>query len=676
MKKLEHITKLALQETSETIRSLAIDAINESKSGHIGLPLGCAEIGAYLYGYFLKISPSNLSWVNRDRFILSAGHGSLLQYICLHLIGYNITLKDIKKYRKGGSITPSHPEFGRTVGVETTTGADGQGVGIGVGQALGLKILQSKFNTTHQKIINNKVVILAGDGCIMEGISSEACSLAAHLKLDNLILIYDKNETTLDGYLSEISTENIPLRYEAYGWEVIEINGHDFDEIHQALEKTRFLQVKPLFIICHTIIGRGVHSKQGTPDIHSGGLSDTEIKETKKQLGRCEEVFFIGNDVKDYFNKRKMYLNREEKKWDGEYKTYIKNKPKLHKEYKRMSHIPSTKTLERFIKKTDITTPLPTRIASQRVINSLARIMPSFYGGSADLAKSDGTYMENYSIIAPPTYTGRNIKYGVREFAMGSMAVGMAQIGMFIPFIGTFLVFSDYMRHAIRMAAMMRSRVIFQLTHDSIFVGEDGPTHQPIEHIASLRAIPNLQVIRPADHNEVRMAWIAALSWDGPTALILSRQEVPCLNGTDVSFNKGLGKGAYLVKNSSEREPNITLLATGSEVSLALEVANLLEKQKYITHVVSMPSWEIFEKQNSIYKKSLICKKSKIISIEAGASLGWHKYVGSDGLCISVDCFGMSGSKDYLSDRFGFTAKSILSKILDALRNPLKNGEH
>lgn len=612
-----------LQKIAHTIRHLTMDAVENAGSGHPGLPMGCAELGAYLYGEFLQYDPKYPKWPQRDRMILSAGHGSLLLYSCLHLAGFPISIDDLKNFRQIDSKTPSHPDVTKTEGIEATTGVDGQGVGFAVGQALALKISK----------IDAKVVCLAGDGCLMEGISYEACSLAGHLNLSNLILIYDSNKTTLDGYVKESLSEDIALRFIAQGWEITEIDGHDLNQIKEALAPLRKEQKAPVLIIAHTQIGFGSPHKSGTPAAHGKPLGKEEIALTKQILSLPNLPFFVDPDVYSFFQ-NKSIMNGEQA-------------PTLQ--------IPEN--LEPILQNIPIPSPLATRWASHEVLQVLAEHLPYLVGGSADLSSSDGTYLKKYGQIESNRFDGRNIKYGVREFGMGCIAAGMAQTGLILPFIGTFLGFMDYMHSAIRMTSMMKLQVIYQLTHDSIFIGHDGPTHQPIEQLASLRSIPGLQVIRPADANEVKMAWLAALIHPGPSAIILSRQ--PLAELPSHSYQDGMGRGAYIIQKERGEIVDYLLIATGSEVHLALEVAKELGPN---TRVVSMPSWELFEKQPLSYKKNLLQGKIKI-SIEAGVEQGWHKYIGTDGIAICLNWFGESGATSDLASRFGYTKEAILEKI-------------
>lgn len=656
--------KQILTKIANTIRGLSMDAVQKADSGHPGLPLGCAELGAYLYGYFLKHNPKNSQWANRDRFILSAGHGSMWLYACLYLAGYKISLEDIKHFRQLNSCTPGHPESFMSDGVESTTGPLGQGVGNAVGQALGLKLLAAKFNTDKYKIFNSKVYVLMGDGCVMEGVASEASCLAGHLRLDNLIAIYDANKVSLDGPLEESCSEDTKARYRAYGWDVFEVNGHDFDAIDAVFSQILQRQERPCLIVAHTIIGKGAPNKAGTNKAHGSPLGSEEIKAAKEALGIPLEDFYVPQTVLDFFHTKNLQDIEEEEKWQKIWELWARENPEKLKEYEQMHDHALPADLEKRLWQIQIKGPLSGRKASQEVLNVLADLLPQLYGGSADLSSSDMTMLKKYPLIGPGQFQGRNIKYGVREFGMATMATGLYQTGYIVPYIGTFLAFSDYMRNAIRLAALQHAQVIYQFTHDSIFLGEDGPTHQAVEHCAALRAIPQLQVIRPADSHEVRMAWIAALQFKGPTAIILSRQNLPDLEETNLSYAEGLGRGAYIVR-CEKNKPDFTLVATGSELYLALNVAEELEKLGKSVRVISMPCWELFEKQDVEYKDRLFeGDLGKRVCIEAGVDLGWHKYIGRQGISICVECFGASAPASVLAKEFGFTIENILERIL------------
>lgn len=656
--------KQMLAKIALAIRVLSMDAVQKADSGHPGLPLGCAEIGAYLWGCALRYNPKDPNWFNRDRFILSAGHGSMLLYSTLHLSGYDVSLEDIKHFRQLHSKTPGHPESLDTPGVETTTGPLGQGFGNAVGQALGMKLLAARFNTEKHKIVDNKIFVLMGDGCIMEGITSEASALAGHLRLDNLIAIYDSNHVTLDGPLSESSSEDTKMRYKAYGWEVLEVDGNDLEALHNVIEQAKRNQDRPRMIIATTIIGKGSPNKAGTFKVHGSPLGPEEVRATKIALGASEEPFFVPQSVYDFFKKKLVQDIALEDEWKHTLELWGRENPEKLKEFEAMSshYLPSD--LEEKLAALPIASPIAGRKASQDTANFLVDLLPQLYGGSADLSVSDLTMMKKYPVVAPGVFNGRNIKFGVREFAMAASATGMAETGLIRPFIGTFLTFSDYMRNAIRLASLMKAPVIYQFTHDSIFLGEDGPTHQPVEHFAALRAIPQLNVFRPADANEVKMSWFGALKSDGPAALILSRQNLPELSHTKVSYAEGVGRGAYIIRKEV-RKPDYMLVATGSEVHLALDVADALEKHGKAVRVVSMPCWELFEKQNKEYKESIFGGDlGHRVSIEAGVELGWHKYIGSSGTAICMEGFGASAPAGDLAKEFGFTVDSILERIL------------
>ena len=661
---MDNELKKQLSKIANTIRELSMEAVQKANSGHPGLPMGCAEFGAYLYGCLLRYNPQNPRWLNRDRFILSAGHGSMLLYSCLHLAGYKLSLDDIKQFRQLHSKTPGHPEFHITEGVEATTGPLGQGVSNAVGQALGLKILGQKFNSDKFAAFDGKVYCLAGDGCIMEGISSEASSLAGHLNLNNLVVIYDANKVCLDGFLSECCSEDTKMRYRAYGWDVYDIEGYDFDQMEKVFTEIREQQKRPCLVMMHTIIGKGAPNKAGTHKVHGSPLGPEEVEATKKALGLPEEDFFVAPSIYEFFQAKAKKSAALEAAWNESLQKWSGANPELAAEFKKMQSKELPRDLEDKLARIEIKSPMATRSSSQFVLDVLGAQLPQLIGGSADLSGSDMTMMKKYPIIAPNHFEGRNIKYGVREFAMAGAATGLAETQMLTPFVGTFLTFSDYMRNAVRLAALSKVQVIYQFTHDSIFLGEDGPTHQPIEHLAALRAIPNLHVIRPADNNEVKMAWLAALKYVGPTALILSRQSLPDLPTTKVPYAEGMERGAYLVKKE-KKKPDFTLFATGSEVSLALDVAAALENQGKAVRVVSMPCWELFEKQDASYRKSIVGGDlGQRVSIEAGVSLGWHQWIGPDGIAISIETFGESAPQAALAAEFGFTVDAILAKLL------------
>lgn len=662
-KRLDEEQRKILSKVANTIRGLSIDAVQKANSGHPGLPLGCAEIGAYLYGMALKHNPKNPKFLNRDRLILSAGHGSMWLYSCLHLSGFNLSIEDLKEFRQLHSKTPGHPECHETEGVEATTGPLGQGTGNAVGMALAGKILAEKFNTDDHQIFDNKVFCLCSDGDMMEGISHEVGALAGHLKLNNLIFIYDANNICLDGPLPECCSEDTAARFQGYGWDVYQVDGANFDELHDTICEARQHQAKPVLIIARTVIGKGSPNKAGTSKCHGSPLGAEEVLATKKNLDWPEEEFYVPKAVKSFFEEKLHEDKKREEEWEDAFRLWSKANPELHEEFQKMVEHRLPDHLEKELWDLELKNSLAGREASFAVINHLAPQLPQLYGGSADLSTSDKTLMTDFPIISAKNFGGRNIKFGVREFGMGTIANGLTLSQMITPFVGTFLTFSDYMRNAIRLAALSKIRVIYQFTHDSIFLGEDGPTHQPVEHYAALRAIPNLHVIRPADGNEVKMAWLAALSYEGPTAIILSRQGIAELPCTKVAYAHGMGRGGYIVKKEKSK-PDYTLFATGSELTLALSVAEQLEKREKDVRVVSMPCWEIFEAQDPEYRDSVVGGDlGKRVSIEAGIEQGWHKYVGLDGVTICMESFGLSAPASILKDQFGFNVDAILEQI-------------
>jgi transketolase len=656
--------KKQLSKIADTIRQLSMEAVQKANSGHPGLPMGCAELGAYLYGVLLRHNPKNSKWVNRDRLVLSAGHGSMWLYSCLHLSGFKLSMDEIKNFRQLHSHTPGHPEYGLTDGVEATTGPLGQGVANAVGMALGAKLLGEKFNREGFPLFDHKIYCLAGDGCIMEGISSEASSFAGHLNLNNLVLIYDANNICLDGPISECLSEDTKMRYKAYGWEVYDLDGYDFDGMQKIFTSLQKKQERPALIICRTVIGKGSVNKAGTHKVHGSPLGQEEVDKTKEALGLPKEEFYVPQSVRTYFEQRLAKDEALEAQWNQMFDRWEKAHPELAAEFKKMKTHYLPADLEAALKKIEIKSPMATRASSGAVLQVLGKMLPQLYGGSADLSGSDSTMMKEFPIVTPNHFSGRNIKYGVREFAMAAISSGLSLTGMIQPYCGTFLTFSDYMRNAIRLAALSPYHVIYQFTHDSIFLGEDGPTHQPIEHLASLRAMPHLHVIRPGDSNEVKMAWIAALQYKGPTALILSRQNLPDIAETNVPFAEGVGKGGYIIKKEKGKA-DFTLFSTGSELHVAMEVASRLEKMGKQVRVVSMPCTEIFDKQPESYKKSIVGGDIGVrVSIEAATDFGWHKYIGIDGIAICMEGFGHSAPMEDLATEFGFTPDAIVERLL------------
>ncbi|MBG90958.1 MAG: transketolase [Actinobacteria bacterium] len=655
------LNKTELNEIAKAIRGLSIDAIEAAGCGHPGLPLGCAEIGAYLYAKYLNYNPKQTDWSNRDRFILSAGHGSMLLYSCLYLAGYDVSLDDIKQFRQLNAPTAGHPEYGELPGVETTTGPLGQGLANGVGMALGNRMVQSQLNL--KELMNGRVVVLTGDGCMMEGVTGEASSLAGHLGLGNLTVIYDSNDICLDGPTEECFTEDVAQRYESYGWDVQQIDGHNFNEIQAALAHADTQNKKPSLIIAKTTIGFGAPSVAGTSEVHGKALGESEAEKTKEALGiPVTPLFHVSNDVKSYFETHQQQLKAKYDSWETQFKQWQEQNPELAKKWSQYNLQTLPNNFEEHLSNVEIKDNIATRQASSAVLQYLYESIPNLVGGSADLSCSDNTMMKKDGIVSADNYSERNIKYGVREFAMAAIANGLVLQGQLRTYIGTFFTFSDYMKNAIRLAAIMRVPVIYQFTHDSVLLGEDGPTHQPVEHLASLRATPGITVIRPADGNETKGAWSVALRSKEPVAIVLSRQKCPKVVGTQQGEIKN---GAYIIKDSENTELDFCLLATGSELSLAIEVADQLS-QKGITsvRVVSVPSFELFNEQTREYRNKILGNARQYCSIEAQSSFGWHQYIGRDGITISMDRFGASAPESDLREKFGFTANAITKKLL------------
>ncbi len=656
--------KKQLSRIAGAIRQLAMDAVQKANSGHPGMPMGCAEFGAYLYGVLLKHNPKHPHWIGRDRVVLSAGHGSMWLYSCLHLSGFALSLQDIKQFRQLHSITPGHPEYRLTPGVEATTGPLGQGVGNAVGMALGLKILAAQFNRENYPLFQNKVYCIAGDGCIMEGITSEASSFAGHYQLDNLVLIYDSNHICLDGPLAECCSEDTKARYVAYGWDVYDLDGYDFDGMDRVFQEIRKNQKRPTLVLLRTIIGKGSPHKAGTHKVHGAPLGPEEVAATKEALGLSKEEFYVSPQVRAWFEGKLQKDEQTEADWNHLFHQWAAAYPELAQQLKAMQERTLPEDLEKTLQEIELASSLSGRAASQTILQTLAAKLPYLYGGSADLSCSDFTLLKNFALVSPGHFEGRNIKYGVREFAMGTIANGLSVTGAFIPYCGTFLTFSDYMRNSIRLAALSHYHVIYQFTHDSIFLGEDGPTHQPIEQLATLRAIPHLHLIRPADGHETKMAWLAALRYEGPTAIVLSRQNLPALPGTERPYAEGMGRGAYIL-HQAKSTPQISLFATGSELALAMDVAQRLETLGKSVRVLSFPCWALFEQQPESYKQSILGGELGLrVAIEAASEMGWHKYIGREGLTICMEGFGHSAPSAALAQEFGFTVDAIIERIL------------
>lgn len=649
-----------------TIRFLSVDAVQKANSGHPGMPMGTAPIAYTLWTKFLKYNPRNPNWYNRDRFVLSAGHGSVLLYSLLHLTGYDVTLDDLKNFRQWKSITPGHPEYGLTPGVETTTGPLGQGFGNAVGMAIAESFLAAYFNRDGYEIVNHHTYVLAGDGDMMEGVSAEAASLAGHLKLGKLIVFYDDNHITIEGNTALAFSEDVASRFGSYGWHTEFVSdGNDIDAVEKAIIRARAEIERPSLIVVSTHIGYGSPNKQDTAEAHGSPLGENEVNLTKKNLGwPVEPDFYIPNEVLTRFRKmvdRGAELQRE---WDDLFDRYRFKFPELAGEFldwmagkispEAVAAIPEFKLTE---------SPLATRSASGKVINAFALKQRNFIGGAADLAPSTDTFIKNEGSFSSTNRTGRNFHFGIREHAMGAILNGMAVHGGLIPFGATFLVFSDYMRPPMRIAALSHFKTIFVFTHDSIGVGEDGPTHQPVEHFMALRAIPNMVVIRPADANETAEAWKYVLTHrDGPVALLFTRQKLPIIDRSKYASPVGTQRGAYILAETEN--PQVIIIATGSEVVIALKAFEVLANKGVGLRLVSMPSWEIFDAQEKEYREAVLPKSIwRRISIEAGITKGWCKYVGERGISIGVDRFGASAPGDIVMREFGITEEAIIAAV-------------
>lgn len=646
-----------------TIRTLAMDGVQKANSGHPGMPMGCAEIATVLWGRILSHYPVDPSWPNRDRFILSAGHGSMLLYTMLHLSGYGISLDDLKNFRQWGSATPGHPEFGHTPGVETTTGPLGQGVANAVGMAYARRMLTAEFEN-GEEIFNHYTYVLAGDGDLMEGISYEAASLAGHWKLGRLIVIYDSNSISIEGSTDLTHSENTSLRFEAMGWQVMGIDGHDFIAIENALEAARKETARPTLIIARTHIAKGSPGKEGSEESHGAPLGEEEVKKTKALLGCGEnDLFCVPGDVYEFFAERNRQLEAEYKKWNESFSS--SEGGEAEKRWRNYFARPDIETLRAHVPVFEKNKKIATRSASGKILESLFPVLPHLIGGSADLGPSNKSFVKGYNESGKGT-VGRNIHFGIREHAMAAIQNGIVYYGGFIPYTATFFTFMDYMRPAIRLAALAKLPSIYVFTHDSFFVGEDGPTHQPVEHLAAARSIPNLTVIRPADADETREAWLAALAENGgPTALILSRQDLPVLERGNCSAHD-LHRGAYVIREAEN--PSIILIASGSEVHITLAAAEALETRGIHARVISFPSWELFERQDERYKKNVFPEsKVKRAVIEAGRSMGWERYAGNGALFITIENFGASAPAQVLAEQYGFTAEHIVNRVVGFL---------
>lgn len=649
------------------IRTLSIDAIQKANSGHPGLPMGAAPMTYTLWTEVMTHNPKNSKWFNRDRFVLSAGHGSMLLYSLLHLSGYKVSMDDLKNFRQWGSNTPGHPEVLDTDGVEMTTGPLGQGISSAVGMAMAEAHLASVYNKTDFPIVDHYTYALVGDGCLMEGVSHEAASLAGHLGLGKLIVLYDSNDISLDGDLDKSFSENVAQRFAAYGWQVLRVHdGNDVNEIRSALKKAKENTTQPTLIEVKTVIGYGSPNKAGSSASHGSPLGEEEIKLTKQNYNWDYEPFYVPEVVyEDFREKIGKKGEQAEKAWEELFNKYKEAYPEEAKSFKRAINGELPENWVEALPTYEPGTSFATRDSSGQVLNAIAKAVPNFIGGSADLASSNKTMINGAADLSKENFAGRNIWFGVREFAMAAALNGMALHGGLKVYGGTFFVFSDYLRPAVRLSALMKTPVIYVWTHDSIAVGEDGPTHEPIEHLASYRAMPGLSLIRPADANETQAAWRLALeSKDKPTALVLSRQSLPTLEGTKEKAYEGVKRGAYVVSDSEKETPDAIIIATGSEVQLAVRAQQVLKEKGIDVRVVSMPSWDRFEEQPQSYKDSVLLPQvKKRLAVEMASPFGWERYVGSEGDILGISTFGASANGEKLMEEFGFTVENVVKRV-------------
>jgi len=654
-----------------TIRTLSMDAVQAANSGHPGMPMGMADAAFVLWTKFLKHNPRNPNWYNRDRFILSAGHGSMLLYSLLHLTGYDVSLEELKNFRQYGSITPGHPEYGLTPGVEITTGPLGQGLGTGIGMAIAEEFMAASFNKKDFSLTDHYVYAIVSDGDLMEGISHESASLAGHLKLGKLIYLYDSNKISIDGPTDLSFSDDTKKRFEAYGWDVQVIDGHNHTEIENAIRRAQTTDT-PSLIECKTIIGYGSPNKQGTADSHGAPLGDDEIRLTKENLGvEPDKSFYISETVMEAMREAAINTGETlESQWNQVLADYEKKYPVDAATFHRFLNRKMPESWDDIL---PVFPADPKGIASRKssfeVLNQISKHIHNLIGGSADLTGSTNTDLKAESVYNAENRKGRNFHYGVREHAMAAALNGMALHGGIIPYGGTFLVFSDYNKPSIRIAAISKIPSIFVFTHDSIGIGEDGPTHQPVEHLAALRATPNVYVLRPADANETAQCWKIAIERDsGPSLLILTRQNLPTLDRSIYADAKGAEKGAYIIKKEMKGQPDLIIMATGSEIHPALSAAELLEKDGHSVRVVSMPCIELFDNQSREYKNSVLPEGvKKRVSVEAGSTFGWHRWIGDSGLAIGIDKFGISAPYHQAFEHFGFTAELIKKKCEELL---------
>ncbi|HJV45919.1 MAG TPA: transketolase [Bacillota bacterium] len=656
----------------DSIRALSIDMVEKANSGHPGMPMGAAPMTYELWTKHMLHNPANPEWFNRDRFILSAGHGSALLYSMLHLTGYDLSLEELKNFRQWGSRTPGHPEFGHTPGVEATTGPLGQGISMAVGMAMAEAHLAGTYNRDGYKVIDHYTYAICGDGDLMEGVSAEASSMAGHMGLGKLVVLYDSNSISLDGDLTFAFTESVAKRYESYGWQYLRVeDGNDIRSIGQAIEEAKKDLNRPTIIEVRTVIGYGSPNKAGKSAAHGSPLGKEETIATKQAYGWEHEPFFVPQEIRDLFTQFKEEAKKNEDKWNQLFAAYQKAYPELGGQLSQAinGQLPEGWDKDLPVYQTDAP-KMATRESSGAALNAIAKNLPTLFGGSADLASSNNTTLKGFDVFETKNYAGRNIWFGVREFAMGAALNGLSLHGGVRPYGGTFFVFSDYLRPAIRLAALMKQPVIYVFTHDSIAVGEDGPTHEPIEQLPALRAMPGLTVMRPADANETTQAYRFAIeNNDTPVAMILTRQKLPTLEGTAEKARDGVTKGAYVLADPANgQKPQVILLATGSEVSLAVDAHKALTEKGIASRVVSMPSWERFEKQSKEYRDSVIPSDIKArVGIEMAAPLGWDRYVGDQGAVVAIHGFGASAPGDKVMSEYGFTVENVLKEVDNVL---------
>ncbi|MBN2640807.1 MAG: transketolase [Victivallales bacterium] len=651
------------KKAADTVRILSAEAIQKAKSGHPGTPMGCADYAFTLWSKYLRHNPKNPKWLGRDRFVLSAGHGSMLVYSLLHLFEYGLSMEELKSFRQWGSLTPGHPEYNHTPGVDITTGPLASGLGSAVGMAIAAKYFAAKTGLDKAGLDDNKIYVICGDGCMMEGNSSEAGSLAGHLKLDNIVAFYDDNEISIEGSTELAFSEEVAARFASFNWRIIHVaDANDLDQVDNALAQAQNSDGRPTLIVGKTKIGFGSPNKQGKSSAHGEPLGEDEVNATKQNLGWTEEPFTVPAEVKAALAERVAELENEAAQWDKKFQTFLEeDKERAAYISKLINRTVPEDILEQLLAVAPVDKPIATRASGGAILQKAAELVPALLGGAADLAPSTKSDIKGEKSFSAECLDGRNIHFGVRELGMGMCGNGMALYETCIPYTSTFAVFSDYMKPAMRLAAIQKLHEIYIFTHDSFYVGEDGPTHEPIEQLTMMRTIPDFTVIRPAEAHEAAHAWAAALKADGPVALMLTRQDLKPFS-KELAANIDVEKGAYVLDSDEQYE--ITLIATGSEVNLALEAAEVIRNSAVGVRVVSMPSMDLFLKQSKEYQDSVLDPACKArVSIEAGTTFGWHRFVGDEGLAIGLDHFGASAPYSKLAEEFGFTVEGVIEKI-------------